>query len=433
MFNSCSNLTTFTSDLSSLTNGYGMFYGCSNLITFTSDLSSLTGGEGMFHLCSLNAPSVQNIALTISKRTFNTRFDIGVDTSIVSDAQVKRDLGLIKHKGWNLYVNSSNATSNYTLPKFAGCKEGNEVEAIDAEYQTTCIIDGVWGEHMPDLKTAGRKMSEYSYQDFFGTLGKGKLTEFRADLSSLENGSSFFYGCTKLSSFITSKLDKLWMTAYMFDQTGLTSFNYDLPAVTHCYYMFEKCGKLTSFKGTLKNAVRANHMFYMCNNFVNFESDLSSLTNGYYMFKGCSLSTESLKNIAATIKDVRDLTNGTSTSSNVYKQIDISPYTSSLNNEDIAALNEIHAKGWSVYIFSDEYTPSSIEAANLDNENIIALPYYAKPIPVLEKDADYVDENGNFFVIAGGQHIFVDDPETYGMFLNEADAAANMRLTKIDK
>ena len=59
MFIDCTNLTTFTSDLSSLTNGEGMFWQCSNLSSFTSDssgstmdLSSLTNGEFMFLGCS---------------------------------------------------------------------------------------------------------------------------------------------------------------------------------------------------------------------------------------------------------------------------------------------------------------------------------------------------------------------------------------------
>lgn len=52
MFCDCHNLTTFTSDLSSLTNGEYMFSGCSKLTTFTSDLSSLINGEYMFNYCS---------------------------------------------------------------------------------------------------------------------------------------------------------------------------------------------------------------------------------------------------------------------------------------------------------------------------------------------------------------------------------------------
>lgn len=51
MFASCNNLTTFTSDLNSLTNGYRMFYNCSNLTEFNISLSSLTDGGCMFGLC----------------------------------------------------------------------------------------------------------------------------------------------------------------------------------------------------------------------------------------------------------------------------------------------------------------------------------------------------------------------------------------------
>ncbi len=53
MFYGCTNLSSFESDLSSLTNGYGMFDGCTNLSSFESDLSSLTNGESMFYGCKL--------------------------------------------------------------------------------------------------------------------------------------------------------------------------------------------------------------------------------------------------------------------------------------------------------------------------------------------------------------------------------------------
>ena len=51
LFYDCSNLTTFTSDLSSLTNGDWMFCDCRSLTTFTSDLSSLTNGSSMLYYC----------------------------------------------------------------------------------------------------------------------------------------------------------------------------------------------------------------------------------------------------------------------------------------------------------------------------------------------------------------------------------------------
>ena len=66
MFYYCENLTTFTSDLSSLTDGQGMFMECSNLTSFSSDLPSLTSGDNMFSGCKLDAPSVKNIIETIN-------------------------------------------------------------------------------------------------------------------------------------------------------------------------------------------------------------------------------------------------------------------------------------------------------------------------------------------------------------------------------
>ena len=55
MFSSCSALTSFTSDLSSLTDGSSMFDSCKNLASFTSDLSSLTNGNTMFFECSFTS------------------------------------------------------------------------------------------------------------------------------------------------------------------------------------------------------------------------------------------------------------------------------------------------------------------------------------------------------------------------------------------
>jgi hypothetical protein len=69
MFNGCKKLTTFNSDLSSLTDGSFMFNGCTSLGSFTSDLSSLTNGEGMFENCLLDAASLENIANTLPNTT----------------------------------------------------------------------------------------------------------------------------------------------------------------------------------------------------------------------------------------------------------------------------------------------------------------------------------------------------------------------------
>ena len=52
MFSNLEYFESFRSNLSSLTNGTQMFIRCENLTTFSSDLSNLTNGTDMFSLCS---------------------------------------------------------------------------------------------------------------------------------------------------------------------------------------------------------------------------------------------------------------------------------------------------------------------------------------------------------------------------------------------
>jgi hypothetical protein len=124
MFNRCTSLTAFTSDLSNLTDGKEMFSGCNNLTTFSSDLCSLTNGVYMFENCSLNTDSIHNIALSINKRNVvRPLLHLGVDTWI-TDEQANRDYDLINHKGWNLIVYNQRDGETHTIigrPKYAGC------------------------------------------------------------------------------------------------------------------------------------------------------------------------------------------------------------------------------------------------------------------------------------------------------------------------
>jgi hypothetical protein len=64
MFAGC-NLTSFSSNLSNMMNGMGMFIACTNLTSFSSDLSSLIYGDGIFDGCKLDAKSVANIVHTL--------------------------------------------------------------------------------------------------------------------------------------------------------------------------------------------------------------------------------------------------------------------------------------------------------------------------------------------------------------------------------
>jgi hypothetical protein len=78
MFSDCSNLTSLSSDLSSLTDAYFMFSGCSKLTSFNGDLSSLTDGEEMFSGCSLDSQSVANIVHTLPTHEDGAEITIGI-------------------------------------------------------------------------------------------------------------------------------------------------------------------------------------------------------------------------------------------------------------------------------------------------------------------------------------------------------------------
>ena len=319
MFYYCSNLTNFTSDLSSLINGSRMFDGCSSLTNFASDLNSLTNGYSMFNGC-------YNLAI------FNS------------------DL--------------SSLTSSYSM--FEDCSD---------------------------------------------------LTTFISDLSSLTNGYYMFSFCTSLTTFAS-------------DSSGSPV---NLSSLTNGNGMFYECYNFTNFTSDLSSLTKGNHMFYDCSKLTNFTSDLSSLTNGYLMFYYCKLDTDSLIHIAETIKDVRDLTNGSSYRDEIYKTLHLGIGNTTPTEEEKELLTEIHNKGWQVYVngSSSAYTPSTNTTSLDGEESITPIPFYAKPVESDEEHAEYTDGNGKFYNILGGQFIFVDDPETYGMFTSLEDAAANIRLIKI--
>lgn len=238
--------------------------------------------------------------------------------------------------------------SDYTLPKYAGCTTVAEIAAKNANYKTNDIVNGIWGEHLPDLELG---LNDAGMGLFFSCTN---LTSFSSDLSSLTNGSLMFFGCT-----------------------NLTSFN----------------------------------------------SNLSSLTNGISMFTNCKLDTASVQNIADTINTY----NGT---------ININIGNTTPNEQESEAFNKMVSKGWTVFVngagSSNQWTPTSLTPLD-GEETTTPIPFYAKPVPSDEEHGDYVDSEGNYYNILGGQFIYGDDLSTYGMFISEEDAAANMRLTKIEK
>ena len=343
------------------------------------------------------------------------------------------------------YVETSNSGDTIVLgTKYVNCRTVDEVVAIDSDYKTNDIVDGVWIQSLEKL--------EKGYLGEYGGCGNSmfeycsNLTTFTSDLSSLTDGNSMFWGCNNLTTF-TSDLSSLTRGGFMFhDCSNLTNFTSDLSSLTYgdgmfgschnltsftsvlssltsSYQMFLNCSNLTNFTSDLSSLTYGDGMFWDCSNLTTFTSNLSSLTYGNFIFYNCKLDTASIKNIAETINTV---TNRPS--------IHIGIGNTSPTAEENTYLTQIHNRGWQVYVNghsnSNIFTPTAITPID-GEEQQTPIPFWAKPVPATEGDAQYVDADGNFYNILGGQFIFVDDPETYGMFTSLEDAAANMRLKKI--
>ena len=186
--------------------------------------------------------------------------------------------------------------------------------------------------------------------------------------------------------------------------------------------MFYFCNNLTSFSSNLSSMTNGYGMFYNCYNLTSFNGDLSSLTDGKNMFYYCKLDTASVQHIADTINTPSSK-----------KAIHIGIGNSTPNSQEEAAFNKIVSKNWVVYVGANggdtsQWNPTSLIPID-GEETTTPIPFWAKPVPSDEEHARYVDAQGNFFNILGGNFIYGDTLDTYGMFTSEEDAAAQMRLT----
>ena len=102
-----------------------MFHDCYELTTFTSDLSSLTNGNYMFYNCKLNATSLTNIANTINdvngKLASSPVINIGTEHSFnnLTDNE-KQSLAIIINKGWTVDLDSHGVLTLEDLGIFMG-------------------------------------------------------------------------------------------------------------------------------------------------------------------------------------------------------------------------------------------------------------------------------------------------------------------------
>jgi hypothetical protein len=96
-----------------------MFYYCTKLTTFSSDLSSLTDGTYMFDGCKLDTASVQDIADTINNVT-SGKIHIGIGNSSPNE-QEKTAFNQMVSKGWTVYVNGSTFDSSSCCATSCSC------------------------------------------------------------------------------------------------------------------------------------------------------------------------------------------------------------------------------------------------------------------------------------------------------------------------
>lgn len=128
---------------------------------------------------------------------------------------------------------SSDEELEIITKKYTGCKTVADIKAVDPNYLTNDIIDGVWSEGLGDLEQGNN-----------GNYNGG-----------------MFHQCS-----------------------NLTSFTSDLSSLTDGRYMFANCDNLTSFTPDLPSLTNGNSMFANCSKITSFNIDLSSLTHGQWMF-----------------------------------------------------------------------------------------------------------------------------------------------------
>ena len=407
LFYDCVALTTFKSDLSSLTNGGWMFSLCENLKSFDADLSNLTNGTRMFYWCT---------ALT----TFDS------------------DLSSLTH-GNEMFCHSNISTFESELPNLTH----GVVMFENCSNLTTFNCDD-----MSSL-TDGRFMFNVC----------SKLTTFTSDLSSLTNGKRMFYGCTALSTFksdlpsltdgsdmffncnfstFESDLSSLENGYRMFDKCSyLTSFSKDLSSLTDGDYMFNWCVRLSSFDSNLKSLTSGEGMFCRCDWLQSFDSDLSSLTNGKNMFiccyeltafdanlgrlmegdsmfEGCKLDSKSVKNIINTINTYPgNLTlgmgcNNTSEDANLFAQ--------EIGYGDMnTLLNTLTDKGWTV---TTQYNNRPTTTYGLRRPSEDTLPIYVKLEEVIlptEEEIAIAEENGERITTPHYDYTSEDDSKFFNI------------------
>jgi hypothetical protein len=302
-------------------------------------------------------------------------------------------------------------------------------------YQNDKLVGFVDTKAMTVSGSATTTMSYSHIEADFSSIEEGTLTVDAPNAvvkkfswSVADSGDDNFMATIKYKDCKTVDDVKAVDADYLINDIVDGVWREGLKDLTNGGSMFRSCSSLTSFSADLSSLTNGYQMFYACVGLTSFKSDLSSLYNGMEMFSGAKLDTASIQNIADTI---------VTQPSDMKGMISIGVGSANLNDQELAAFNTMASKNWTVYVGLNggrprPWTPTSLTPID-GEEQQTPIPFYAKPIQSDEEYARYIDAEGNFYNILGGNCIFGDDISTYGMFISEEDAAANMRLTPYSK
>ena len=355
-------------------------------------------------------------AMTVSGNTTITMpyTHIEADFSSIKEGTltVNAPNATVKKFKWSV-VDSGDDNVIVTL-KYKGCTTVDEIKAVDANYKTTDIVDGVWCEWLGDL-TDGTSM-------FNGNTG---LISFTSNLSSLTNGLNMFKDCSNLESF-SSDLPSLTKGRCMFEYCSkLTSFNSNLSSLTDGYWMFGGT-KITSFNDDLSTLTNGQFMF--CCPLTSFSSNLSSLRSGSNMFSGCKLDAPSVKNIIDTINTrssnftIGMGCNSSTSDKNLFAQeVGYSNMTSLL-----AALE---AKGWTV---TAQYNGRPTTTYGLRRPSEDTLPVFVK-LEETEDHANYTSMDGSKKFILNYFHETTGSTDGYTQFNSLEEAIEHFNIKPVER
>ena len=123
--------------------------------------------------------------------------------------------------------------------------------------------------------------------------GCSSLTSFNGKLSNVRILDSAFYNNTNFTTFVTDSLDDVESAVNAFYKTKMSEWKYNLSSLQNAENMFKNCSNLVTFIGDLSSLKNGSSMF-SSSSLRTFQSPLTKLEIGDGMFSGCRLTPQSV-------------------------------------------------------------------------------------------------------------------------------------------